>query len=51
MRYQVLVQNNNIYYYTAAHDAPIQTLTTSGKDGEIYNGIPDWVYEGKWGSS
>lgn len=26
---------------------PIQ-LTSSGVEGVIFNGIPDWVYEGKW---
>lgn len=37
---------NNIYYQASMNEAPRQ-ITTSGVINVIYNGIPDWVYEGK----
>jgi len=36
--------NNNLHYRETAEGNDIQ-LTTSGIDGVIYNGIPDWVSE------
>ena len=42
---QVLVQDNNLYYKQNVN-AVLQTVTTDGKPGELYNGVPDWVYEG-----
>lgn len=40
------VYNNDIYYIQQITSDPNpQQLTNSGKDGEIFNGIPDWVYE------
>jgi len=36
--------NNNIHYRATAEGADEQ-LTTSGVDGTVYNGIPDWVSE------
>lgn len=40
------IYGNNIYYMPDISSAPIQ-LTSSGVEGVIFNGIPDWVYEGK----
>lgn len=44
----VWVQGSDVFYrkdaMTAGPDIPI---TTTGEDGIIFNGIPDWVYEGK----
>ncbi|XP_022237849.1 prolyl endopeptidase FAP-like [Limulus polyphemus] len=40
----VFVKNNNIYYVPNVGADWIQ-ITNDGKEGEIYNGIPDWVYE------
>lgn len=37
------IQNNNIYYRTLPNLREV--ITSDGKPGEIYNGIPDWVYE------
>uniref|UniRef100_A0A4W3HAA7 Dipeptidylpeptidase IV N-terminal domain-containing protein n=1 Tax=Callorhinchus milii TaxID=7868 RepID=A0A4W3HAA7_CALMI len=42
----VYILENNIYYQQTAH-SPARALTSSGKDGVIFNGIADWVYEGK----
>jgi len=36
--------NNNIHYRATAEGADEQ-VTTSGIDGQVYNGIPDWVSE------
>lgn len=42
------VKNNNIFYQYLNN---LQTIavTTDGQDGEILNGIPDWVYEEELG--
>ncbi|KAF5307856.1 hypothetical protein FQR65_LT06588 [Abscondita terminalis] len=42
----VYVHNNNIYYASTANEItnPRQ-ITTDGKPGIVYNGVPDWVYE------
>ncbi|XP_076313111.1 prolyl endopeptidase FAP-like isoform X3 [Tachypleus tridentatus] len=40
----VFVKKNDIYYLSSMGAKSIQ-LTKTGKDGEIFNGIPDWVYE------
>lgn len=39
------VFDNNIYYQSSLDSAP-QQITTSGQIDVIYNGVPDWVYEG-----
>ncbi|XP_027721771.1 prolyl endopeptidase FAP isoform X4 [Vombatus ursinus] len=39
------VYQNNIYLKQTPRDPPIQ-ITSTGKDNQIFNGIPDWVYEG-----
>uniref|UniRef100_A0A8B9E6Y5 Fibroblast activation protein alpha n=1 Tax=Anser cygnoides TaxID=8845 RepID=A0A8B9E6Y5_ANSCY len=38
------VYQNNIYLKQSPREAPIK-LTGDGKENEIFNGIPDWVYE------
>uniref|UniRef100_A0A672VDG4 Fibroblast activation protein alpha n=1 Tax=Strigops habroptila TaxID=2489341 RepID=A0A672VDG4_STRHB len=40
----VYVYQNNIYLKQSPREAPIK-ITTDGKQNEIFNGIPDWVYE------
>ncbi|KAL8586168.1 hypothetical protein ACOMHN_057730 [Nucella lapillus] len=40
----VLVQDNNVYYKPTVKADAVK-LTATGKPGEIYNGIPDWIYE------
>ena len=37
---------NNIYYQEALGKDIIQ-ITNTGEEQNIFNGIPDWVYEGK----
>ncbi|XP_067139142.1 inactive dipeptidyl peptidase 10-like isoform X3 [Centruroides vittatus] len=42
----IYVYNNDIYYIPQITLEPSPwRLTNTGKDGEIFNGIPDWVYE------
>uniref|UniRef100_A0A7M4FLV7 Fibroblast activation protein alpha n=1 Tax=Crocodylus porosus TaxID=8502 RepID=A0A7M4FLV7_CROPO len=40
----VYVYQNNIYLKQSPRD-PAFKITSDGKDNEIFNGIPDWVYE------
>ena len=42
---QVFVYGNNIYYMDTIESVPVQ-LTDTGEEGNIFNGVPDWVYEG-----
>lgn len=43
---QVYVSENNIFLKSDVTAEAVQ-VTTNGKKNEIFNGIPDWVYEGK----
>lgn len=43
----VYVHQNNIYYRPEAEVAVDYQITDTGVFGTIYNGVPDWVYEGK----
>lgn len=38
------VRNNDVYIHRASGEET--QLTFDGIDGIIYNGVPDWVYEG-----
>uniref|UniRef100_A0A8C5LIW2 Fibroblast activation protein alpha n=1 Tax=Jaculus jaculus TaxID=51337 RepID=A0A8C5LIW2_JACJA len=40
------VYQNNIYLKQRPGDPPYQ-ITYNGRENKIFNGIPDWVYEGK----
>ena len=37
-------QDNNIYHRASVKDQD-EPLTTSGIESEVFNGIPDWVFE------
>ncbi|XP_068751485.1 dipeptidyl peptidase 4-like isoform X1 [Montipora capricornis] len=39
-----LVQDNNIYWLDKVA-GNLHTITNNGKENEVYNGVPDWVYE------
>lgn len=42
------VDKNNIYYRANAEDETSDIrLTSDGISGKLYNGVPDWVYEGE----
>jgi hypothetical protein len=40
----VFIFKNNIYYKESANSSDIKTVVTANQD-DIFNGIPDWVYE------
>ncbi len=45
---QALVIDYNIYLFnTSSPTSQPVTVTTDGSETGVYNGIPDWVYEGE----
>ncbi|KAF4788148.1 Inactive dipeptidyl peptidase 10 [Turdus rufiventris] len=42
--YQIYIFENNIYYQPDVKSSSLR-LTSSGKEGIIFNGIADWLYE------
>ena len=40
-----MVAGNDVYIYHVSNGSTDQ-LTSTGVTNTIYNGIPDWVYEG-----
>lgn len=43
----ILVYNYDIYYSAAAREHRVWRVTEDAVPGVVYNGIPDWLYEGK----
>ena len=43
---QSFVYGNNLYYQ-ASVTSESEQVTSSGQQPIIFNGIPDWVYEGE----
>jgi hypothetical protein len=43
---QIYIFENNIYYQSDVQSNSLR-LTSSGKEGVIFNGIADWLYEGR----
>lgn len=41
----VFVQDNDVYYRRDIYSTGAFRLTYTGKPDEIFNGVPDWVYE------
>ena len=46
MFFQVFVCGNDIYYMDSPSSLSVVQLTDSGVEHKIFNGIPDWVYQG-----
>jgi hypothetical protein len=44
----ILVAENDIYVRLSPDGGQDFRLTVSGQPGTIYNGIPDWLYQGEW---
>lgn len=44
----VMVYNYNIYYTNGIKSIQTYRITNTGVPGVIYNGIADWLYEGKY---
>jgi len=42
---QSFVYGNNLYLQSSPYDAPTQ-ITFSGHELYVFNGVPDWLYEG-----
>ena len=42
---QVYVKGYNIFFYDVSSNSS-QQHTFNGEEDKMYNGIPDWVYEG-----
>lgn len=40
------VSHNDLYYTTGPDLDTMYRITDTGQIGSIFNGIPDWVYEG-----
>lgn len=45
--FQIYIFENNIYYQSDVKSNSLR-LTSSGKEGVIFNGIADWLYEGTY---
>jgi inactive dipeptidyl peptidase 10 len=45
----VLVFNNDIYIRQSPADEEDIRITHTGVPGLIYNGVTDWLYQGKYG--
>lgn len=43
----MVVVNNNIYYLDDINGDDYVKLTSDGETDVVFNGIPDWLYEGK----
>lgn len=44
----VIVVDNNIYVKQSPSDEDDIRITDTGKPDLIYNGVPDWLYQGKF---
>lgn len=44
---QIYIFENNIYYQSDVKSNSLR-LTSSGREGVIFNGIADWLYEGTY---
>ncbi|KAK3546579.1 hypothetical protein QTP70_029947 [Hemibagrus guttatus] len=42
----IFIFENNIYYQATVKDKPIRLVTT-GREGVVFNGLTDWLYEGE----
>lgn len=42
---KAFVVGNNLYYQDTPYDTTVQ-LTTTGVEKVLFNGVPDWLYEG-----
>lgn len=45
MLLQIFIFENNIYY-RATVESRIIRLVSTGREGVIFNGLSDWLYEG-----
>lgn len=43
---QIFIFENNIFYRSTVDNRAIRLVST-GKEGVVFNGLADWLYEGK----
>lgn len=43
---QIFIFENNIYYRTSVESRALRLVST-GKEEVVFNGLADWLYEGK----
>lgn len=43
----IMVHNYDIYYRRGPRSTQVYRVTNDAVPGIVYNGIPDWLYEGK----
>lgn len=43
----IMVYNYDIYYRRGPRSTQVYRVTNDAVPGIVYNGIPDWLYEGK----
>lgn len=43
---QIFIFENNIYYRATVESRTIRLVST-GKEGVVFNGLADWLYEGE----
>ena len=42
----IFVFHNDLYYATSPKLTTMYRITDTGQIGTVFNGVPDWVYEG-----
>lgn len=42
----IMVYNSDIYYRRTSHSYGTYRVTNDAVPGIVYNGVPDWLYEG-----
>lgn len=54
----MFVYKNNLYHmdsmpqeYKVPAGNMARQVTSTGQEGAIFHGVPDWVYEGMWSAS
>lgn len=47
----VFVYRNNVYYKPSVRSPKVYPISTDGVANVVFNGVPDWVYEGKFFSN
>ena len=43
----IIVAENDIYLRQSPSDEEVYRLTFTGEENRVYNGVPDWLYQGR----
>ncbi|XP_023327805.1 dipeptidyl aminopeptidase-like protein 6 [Eurytemora carolleeae] len=41
----IIVKNNDLYYQPSVESSTVHRITSTGVEGVLFNGVPDWIYE------